>query len=553
MVIPKPQGEILLQMPNWAPGSYVLANYAGNVKDLKATDEWGTALPVTSVDASTWKVGATNRSIIVGYSVPTTVGPDSVVHFSGASTYLYVVGRKAEACRLTLDRPSGWRIAVGLDPVRGTTNAFRAKDYDVLADNPVTIGDFLEDTYTVRGRPHILAIRGAARNKLNLVRTVQACRFISEMQTDFFGGAPYNRYVWHFSVFDRPDGAGGLEHLSSTQISLASGVGPRAVGVLSHEFFHLWNVKRIRSKPLGPFDYTQLPQTGALWWLEGVTDYYAHSLLRRYGWDEDQAYFANFLENLTSVRRRPARLEISPYDASLRVREANNGRGNSNGYLVSYYDTGWVLGFLLDSEILYRSKGKHSLDDVTLALWKLTKDDRHGFEEDEIRKQCVRFGGPELGEFYDRVVMKPGELPVEEQLAKLGLHIVREGQFVADLGFTGAASADARGHRVRSVTANGLGPQVKVDDVVKEINGTSLDLGSAGEMTAAFTRALRQLQPRQTISLRIARQVDGAPQDVTVSGAVGEGTREVQRIAELTNASPEAQRLRQLWLARKRR
>lgn len=146
---------------------------------------------------------------------------------------------------------------------------------------------------------------------------------------------------------------------------MGSGVGPGVVGVYAHEFFHLWNVKRIRAKALGPFDYTTMPQTGALWWLEGVTDYYAHTLLGRYDWfgknerfaDPKEKLYGTLVQNVNARRARQDRMKVSPYDASYRVREAANGIGNSQGYLVSYYDTGWLCGFCLDVEMLDRRKG----------------------------------------------------------------------------------------------------------------------------------------------------------------------------------------------------
>ena len=320
-----------------------------------------------------------------------------------------------------------------MNPVGGNQALYKVATYDVLADNPVTWGDYTLDTYKSYGKTHYIAYRGIPKKDVDRAYVMKACKFISDMEGDFFGGGvPYDRYVWHFSVNDAPDGAGGLEHLSSTQISLASGVGPGAVSVLSHEFFHLWNVKRIRSKILGPFDYTTQPQTGALWWLEGVTDYYAHTLLGRYGWygknerspDPISKLYADAVQNLTAVRARQARLDVSPYESSYRVRDAANGRGNSQGYQVSYYDTGWLCGLVLDIEMLDQTSGKHSLDDVELALWEQCKDDNPGFEERDIRRHLVAFGGYSLGTFYDDVIMKPGELPVEKQLAKIGKELL---------------------------------------------------------------------------------------------------------------------------------
>src|SRR5262249_27859252 len=141
----------------------------------------------------------------------------------------------------------------------------------------------LEERYTERGKEHLIAIRGTARDKIDRQKALRMCRFVTQAATDFFHGAPYDRYVWHIWVNEARDGAGGLEHASSTQMFVASGAAPRASSVLAPKYFPLESVRRTPPKFLAPFDYTRLPQTGALWWLEGVTDYYARLLPYRYG------------------------------------------------------------------------------------------------------------------------------------------------------------------------------------------------------------------------------------------------------------------------------
>ena len=437
---PKADNGLRIQIPNWAPGSYRLADTFKNVQNFKATSATGTALttnvemtttPKTYGDGAdrktiqnpicTWVVGGA-PTVVVEYDL--NMKPvDGALNWSGPSTYIYAVDRLKEACTLSVHLPTGWSAYTGLDPKGSSATEFVAPDYDVLADNPVSTGDVTVDTYVSRGKTHTIVMRGKAREKVDRAYLIKACKFVTDAETDFFGGkAPYNRYVWHFSVNDAADGAGGLEHLSSTQISLAAGVGPRAVSVLAHEFFHLWNVKRIRSSVLGPFDYTKLPETGAIWWLEGVTDYYSHTFLYRYGWWTEDAYFKDAVSNVNTVRRNPAHTEISPYDSSLRVGEASEGRGNSNGYKISYYNQGWVVGMLLDIEMRAQTNGRRSLDDVEHALWDLCKDNKPGFQEDEIRKQLVRFGGAPMGAFYDQIILKPGDM-IDQTLAKAGLRL----------------------------------------------------------------------------------------------------------------------------------
>lgn len=536
------KGLLELQMPNWAPGAYILSMPGRNVQDFRLQDAKGGPLAFEKVGDSTWKANlAGEGKVFAEYSVsaPFTAG---AVHYSGPSTYLYAVGRKAEKCRLKFNLPANWNVAIGLDPIRGSKTDYAAPDYDTLADNPATLGDYVELRYTVRGKPHFIALRGAQRDQVDRDKILRACKHISESQADFFGGLPYNRYVWHFSVIPGQDGGGGLEHLSSTQITLAAGVGPRSVRVLSHEFFHLWNVKRIRSKVLGPFDYTQLPKTGALYWLEGVTDYYASLLLLRYGWFGPDEFFKDVLENTNAVRGNPAHKEVSPYESSLRVGDANNGRGNSSGYRISYYNLGWLVGMCLDLEIRSRSTGKHSLDDVMRALFALCRNGQPGFEEDEIRKQVIRFGGEGMGEYFDNLVMKPGEMPIEDALAKAGVKMGTVDEDYLDPGFTYTAGFGEPGPSINEVQG-WLGDSVKKGDRILEIDGASLTAESRRETMAKMSSAMGKLQAGQPAKMKVRR----GEQDLDVTFTPRINKRPVVRVAEDPNASEAAMKLRQGW------
>lgn len=439
--------------------------------------------------------------------------------------------------------PQGWSVATGLEESKKSSSLFSAPTYDVLADCPVTAGSFIVDTYTSRGKHHIITLRNAPKSKVNRENLLKACKFVTDSEADFFGGLPYDKYVWHFSVNDAADGAGGLEHLNSTQIGLASGVGPRAVSVLAHEFFHLWNVKRIRSKVLGPFDYDQLPKTGGLWWLEGVTDYYANLLLTRYGWWQPESLYSYFVRELNNVRQNPARLEISPYQSSYRVGEANNGRGNSNGYKISYYDLGSLCGMLLDIEIRAQSAGKHSLDDVERALWEMCKENQPGFEEDEIRKQCIRFGGPSLGEFFDKVVMTPGELPVEGQLGKVGLRLADVEESYVDNGFTLQANPQDKGASVRNVHGDAA-KLLKDGDLLIAFNGVSLEENGPMAIGGAIQKATASIKAGDTLNLTIRR--DGQPVVLTVTAFAAKRT--IKKIEAIPEATPAQLKLRQDWI-----
>lgn len=557
VTIPNTQSGTTFRMPNWAPGSYRLADNHRLVKNLRAIDGQGKELKIGETVTKLPKAygdGAERKTVenevktwttepaattVIEYDLATVVN-DGAVHWSGPSSYIYEVNRLKEPCRLEVQTPEGWPVYTGLDEISAGSKAFRAPDYDVLADNPVSTGDLKVIKYTERGKPHEIVLRGRAREEMDLNALERACRFVTRSQTDIMGSTPYNKYVWHFNVTDNLDGAGGLEHLSSTQITLASGLGTRAVSVIAHEFFHLWNVKRIRSKPLGPFDYTQLPDTGALWWLEGVTDYYAHYLLHAYGWVSQDQLFADVVDNLGTVRRNPARLEISPYQASFRVAEASNGRGNSGGYRVNYYSMGWVCGMVLDLELRSRTGGKHTLDDVTRALWDLCREDKPGFEEDEIRRQLIKFGGYDMAGVYDNLIMKPGEIPVEAALAKAGLKLEEVDVTNVNLGAS-LVPDPARGTTVQRATG-----ALQNGDIIKKVGATVIE-GSRMRQQAALQKAVRELKPGDKVSVDVIRAEKPMTVEVTVVGT----TSKQMSVKFDPSATAEQRRIGQGWLMKR--
>ena len=548
-----------VQMPNWAPGSYRYSYNWRRVSAINATVNSG-AIGIARTEEGTLPVIVTwnitskkGQTVAVSYELDSPM-TDGVGHYSGPSTYLYPVGRTQEPCTLTFAFAKPTRIAIGLNPTKENVS-YKASTYDHLADNPVTFGDYQVDVYMQRGKPHFIAYRGPATAIAGADREYvkKACAFVSEMEGDFFGGSPYDRYVWHFAVNAGADGAGGLEHLASTEISMANGVGPGVVGVYAHEFFHLWNVKRIRSKPLGPFDYTTMPQTGALWWLEGVTDYYAHTLLGRYGWYGNNERYANPIDkmygtmvtNLNGVRALADRMNISPYDSSFRVREASNGQGNSNGLLVSYYNTGWLCGLCLDIEILDQTKGKYSLDDVEHALYEECKNSKPGFEENEIRNLCVKYGGLSLGDYYDTIIMKPGELPIEVQLAKLGYDLRDVDEPYGKAPFIMSPSPDDKAMKVASSDVDGI----KIGDLITKVNNIDFNSNQIQVLRRANSGLTRNNNAGDKWAVTIVSGGETRVVNVTLVAA----TRKSKKVVARPDASPDQIRLRKLFESKKRR
>lgn len=539
MDIPQPGVSVAVVAPRWAPGSYRYADYGKNIAGLSAKSG-SKMLDVTYDNDSTWTIqtGGADR-VRVSYLVKGAVGAETH-HYSGPATYLYVRGRKEESCWLKLNKPSSWQIATGLDATGA--NEFKADDYDVLADNPVSLGHFTRDRYVSHGVPHEIVYHRGPVEMVDRAKTMAACKMVSEAQYAFFGGFPMRKYVWHFSVTPNIGGAGGLEHLSSTQISLAAGLSLSTVSVLSHEYFHLWNVKRIRSSVLGPFDYQTLPKTGALWWLEGVTDYYADVFLWRGRYSTLEEHYGSILQNVRTVRANAQRMNVSPYDASYRVSEAANGRGNSQGFGVSYYPTGWVAGLCLDIELLSRTSGKYRLDDVEKALWKECMNNQPGFEETRIRELLIQFGGSGMGAVYDQWIMKPGELPVEAQLAKLGLEMAEVDETYGD---PGALMSAVGGGRVIVRSPVEGSPFMSADQVMS-IGSVKIGGLHITEVAKALELGQTKFLSHKPVSVTVLR--DG--KTVTFNVTATQKTRKKQVILETKGATSAQKRLRATFLAR---
>ena len=246
---------------------------------------------------------------------------------------------------------------------------------------------------------------------------------------------------------------------------------------------------------------------------------------------------------MRAIQNNPARLTVSANDASLRVAEANGGRGNSNGFQISYYNLGWLVGLCLDTEIRSQTNGKHSLDDVAHALFKECKNDKPGFQEDEIRKLCIKFGGPALGPFYDSVVMKGGEKPIAEQLAKMGLKLDTKDETYTETGFNAAPSFGSSGIGVSGIRGPAVG-KLESSDIITSVNGTSIDGKEMREAITLVQAALTGAKVGTPIELVVKR--GGENVKVTVDPV--SATRPIHTVVTDPDATPARKSLGEEWL-----
>jgi predicted metalloprotease with PDZ domain len=370
-----PGGDVELVFPVWTPGSYLVREYARHLEGLSASDGEGAPLPLERLDKHRVLVRAGRAArAVVRYRVYANELTVRTAHLDGTHGYLngaavfpYVPGREKAPHLLEVRPPAGWRVATALE---GGPETFTARDYDDLADSPLEIGEHRLVRFTALGRLHEIAIWG--RGNVDEARLAGDARLVVETLAALVGGdgLPYERYVFIVHLADQR--RGGLEHARSTTLHVhRMGFFPRetyeeTLGLLAHELFHVWNVKRLRPAAFVPYDYAREQYTRLLWWFEGATSYYEHVALARAGILEPRRWLEALGKALTALERTPGAAKMSLEEASfLAWVKHYRPDENSPNSAVSYYLKGELVAFALDLEL--RRRG-HSLDDLLRSL-----------------------------------------------------------------------------------------------------------------------------------------------------------------------------------------
>ncbi|MBB6610064.1 M61 family metallopeptidase [Pontibacter sp. Tf4] len=398
-------------MPVWAPGSYLVREFAKNVEGFNATDGAGKALRSEKIDKNTWRVYSNRASeVTVNYkvyayelSVRTSYLDATHGYVNGTSMFMYPEGYEKQAGTLTVvPHKSFGKVATGLKQVSKFTYTF--PNYDVLADSPLEIGNHEVYTFEVNGVPHEVAMYGDGNYEPE--RLMKDMKRVVEESVAIMGELPIDRYV--FIVHNLQRGGGGLEHLNSTTLQTSRfnyGTESGYTGFLSlvaHEYFHLWNVKRLRPAPLGPFNYNEENYTRLLWVSEGITSYYDDLIVRRAGLMPEQRYLDVVAGSISNVENTPGNkvqsVSESSFDAWIKYYRQNE---NSNNAEVSYYTKGGVLGQLLNMEIMKSTNGAKSLDDVMRSMYnRYYKQLDRGFTEKEFQAAIEQAAGHSMDAFF---------------------------------------------------------------------------------------------------------------------------------------------------------
>ncbi len=455
-----PQEELLV-MPVWTPGSYLIREFARNVQDFAASTAANQPLKWEKTNKNTWRVvtngardwHATYRVYANELSVRTSELNSAHAFWNNANLLMYLEGFLNSPSTVHVLAPDVWKVATGLPAVLGQKNTFRAENFDVLYDSPFEATNFKTLVFNVKGIPHRIVIDGEGNyDPERMRRDVQK---IVETQVEVMGGEiPYRDYT--FILHLRANAGGGLEHLNSTALGYprfgfkiqtgdrATSASPAAtttaerdyrgfLSLVSHEFFHLWNVKRIRPDALGPFDYTKENYTKLLWVAEGITDYYADLLVRRAGLITENEYLTATARAIQTLQNTPGRkeqtVEDSSFDTWIKFYRQDENSINSQ---VSYYDKGAILGLLLDLEIRQRSKNAKSLDDVLRYLYVEFFKKNRNYTPADFQKACELMAGSSLDDFFNRYVRATEELNYSVALEAAGLRLDTMGTGTGD-------------------------------------------------------------------------------------------------------------------------
>lgn len=424
-------GPVDLRMAAWTPGSYLIREYSRHVQDLSVTDGSGAPLAATKTDKATWRVDAgAARAIVARYrvygwdlSVRTNHIDATHAFLNGAPTYLWI--DPASPATVELDAPPGWTFTTAL---AGGPTRFEARDLDELIDSPILgFGDAGRvHELTAGGRPATFAVLGRAdAGVANLDQLVADTTKIVDGYALLFGGVPYERYAFLLMLY--PDAYGGLEHKSSCAL-LSSPFAfatrkkyEELLELVSHEYFHLWNVKRIRPRQLGPFDYTRENHTRALWVAEGLTSYYDRWMLRRTRLQSTKRYLEKLCDEWAKLLGIPGRfkqsIEESSFDAWIKLYRPDENSVNST---VSYYLKGGLVCLAMDLEIRRRSEGKKNLDHVLRHLWSKHEE---GFDDLGVQREFEEAVGLDLGDFFDRHVRGREDPDLAGALRGVGLEL----------------------------------------------------------------------------------------------------------------------------------
>ena len=561
--IDRPAAEQRLSLPVWIPGSYLVREFARHLHALGA-EQAGEPVPLEQLDKASWVARCSgDGELVLRYrvyafdlSVRAAFLDAERGFFNGTGVCLRVEGREGEPHHLALaGLAPGWQVATTLPPEPGGAgHAFVATDYDELVDHPVELGRFWRGSFTADGIAHEFVVAGAFPDfdgETLLADTKRICEAVIRFWHGEGGKAPFDRYLFLLNAVD--EGRGGLEHRASTALVSPRRNLPRRaekrgepaegytdlLGLISHEYFHAWNVKRLKPRDLAPLDYGRENYTRLLWFFEGFTSYYDDLLVRRSGLIDAAHYLQLLAKTMTTVAGTPGRglqsVAASSFDAWVKYYRGDENTPNAT---VSYYAKGALVALAFD--LTLRSEGKGSLDDVMRRLWSASEGGP--IDEADLAAALEAVGGRSDAAEVAAWVHGTGELPLAELLPRFGVGVERQpatlaqrlGVRVSESALTGVKVT----HVLRGGAAEGIGLAA----------GDEL-IGVGGWRLRRLDDALRYVGPGGAVApICVARDQRLLELCFDAGLLAGDDNGAVQ-LRRADGASAEARRLGEAWIS----
>lgn len=545
------QARLDVMMPIWTPGSYLAREYARHVEGIGARIENGKPLTVRKTRKNRWQIDAGGaRTIVLSYrvysremSVRTNWVEADFAMLNGAPTFITLVEKTRRPHDVRLELPEGWKTSVSPMSAApdGGAHSYRAEDYDTLVDSPIVAGNPALYTFEVGGKPHVLVNAGEG-GVWDGPRSARDVELIVRAAERLWGSLPYPRYVFFNMI---TESGGGLEHKNST-VMMTSRWRTRTrqgyldwLGLVGHEYFHAWNVKRLRPVELGPFDYENEVYTTGLWESEGFTSYYGDLLVHRAGLSTRDEYLSLLSDEIQALQSTPGRLvqsaEAASFDAWIKQYRPDENSPNTS---ISYYTKGMVLGFLLDAKIRRMTTGAQGLDDaMKLAFTKYAGE--RGFTSPEFRKTMSEVADTDLDGWFKTALETTEELDYTEALEWFGLRFAKAPDR-ADRGWLGLVTRNEGGRllvtQVRRETP-GYDAGINVGDEI-------LALGDYRVTPDQWNGRMDQYKPGEKATLLVARRERLTPLTVTF----GQEPARTWRLELDPNATQEQVTRRRAWL-----
>ncbi len=508
-------GEYIdLILPVWRPGRYFILDFPSGVQEFKASTgnmklNWG------KTDKCTWRIETGLRknesgTVNVSYWVYAnefnlrTRGLDGEHGFvNGTAVFMYAEKYRNNPLTLEVIPYAGWRVSTGLKSVNGETNKFSAPDYDYLADCPLEIGTQKDFSFNVEGREHVICFFGEAN--YDIERMKSDFTKIIKRNFEFWGKFPYEKYV--FIIHCTPQSGGGTEHINSTVV----GVKPQDfenedsyknfLRLISHEFFHTWNVKQLKPKGLTPYDYTKENYTEELWIAEGGTSYYDGLMILRTGQYSIEDFFNEITKAVENDRMRPGNkvqsLAESSFDAWVKFWKGNQQSYNAE---TDYYRKGADVSLILDLEIRNRSENKFSLDDIFRRMFETFPLGVRGYTNEDFMMTCSELCGGSFKEFFDDYVYGTKPIEWEKYLSFAGLDLKGSDSTVVPV--VGIAISDTSGR----VVINNVLPGSSAEDAGLNAEDEIIALDGVKADYAAVEKKLNELKAGEKVEITVFKQ-----------------------------------------------